>query len=159
MNNYKNIIQIAMDGFWLLDANGKILEVNDAACKLSGYTQAEMVGMSITDLEAKEVASETAKHIQEIIKKGSDRFESRHKTKNGQVVDVEVSVNFDPDSQQFFSFIRDISDRKQQQEEKLKLQALEEFKQITEGREMKMVELKAKIKELESQLAAQNHGQ
>ena len=32
----RTILQTAMDGFWLLDAEGKILQVNDAYCTLTG---------------------------------------------------------------------------------------------------------------------------
>lgn len=149
MDNYKNIIQTSMDGFWLVDSQGKILDVNDAACKMSGYSREEMLKMSVTDLESKETAADTSAHIEKVIREGGDRFETRHKTKDGRVIEVEISVVFNPDTQQFFSFLRNISNRKQ-------VEALEEFKKITEGREMKMIELKARIKELEDQLAAKN---
>ena len=40
------------------------------------------------------------------------RFESHHRCKNGSIIDVEVSITFFPRSEQFLSFVRDITDRK-----------------------------------------------
>jgi PAS domain S-box-containing protein len=102
-----------MDGFWLTDAEGKILDVNDSYCKLTGYSREELLAMSITDVEAVELSGETARHIERVKKKGYDRFETRHRNKNSQIIDVEVSVNFiEDEGGRFFVFIRDITERK-----------------------------------------------
>jgi signal transduction histidine kinase len=69
--------------------------------------------MSITDVEAVELSEETARHIERVKKKGYDRFETRHRNKNSQIIDVEVSVNFiEDEGGRFFVFIRDITERK-----------------------------------------------
>lgn len=39
------------DGYCLLDASGRILEVNDVFCQLTGYGKDELVQLNITDLE------------------------------------------------------------------------------------------------------------
>ena len=86
------LLRTAMDGFWLLDTQGRFLEVNEAYCRMSGYSEEELLAMSISDLEAVETPAETAAHIQRIIAKGEDRFETRHRRKDGTTFDVEVSV-------------------------------------------------------------------
>jgi PAS domain S-box-containing protein len=102
-----------MDGFWLTDAQGKILDVNDSYCRLTGYSREELLTMSIADLEAAEAPDETARHIGHVKEKGYDRFETRHHSKSGQKVDVEVSVNFvEDEGGRFFVFVRDITERK-----------------------------------------------
>ncbi len=35
---YRTVIETAMDGYWLSDCEGRLLEVNDAYCWMSGYT-------------------------------------------------------------------------------------------------------------------------
>jgi len=52
--------------------------------------------MRVSDLEAKEASNDTAAHIQKIMAQGNDRFESRHRRKDGSVFDVEVSVQYQP---------------------------------------------------------------
>ena len=70
--------------------------------------------MSIPDIEAVENPKETARHIKKIIEQGHDRFETRHKCKDGRIIDVEVSVNhLDFGEGRQFVFIRDITERKQ----------------------------------------------
>jgi PAS domain S-box-containing protein len=110
---YRTIVRTAMDGFWRTDIQGKILDVNDSYCELIGYSRAELLTMSIGDVEAVEVPEETARHVERVKERGYDRFETRHRTKNGQIIDVEVSVNLAKDEGgQFFVFLRDITERK-----------------------------------------------
>ena len=98
-----------MDGFWINDIHGRFLDVNKAYCDLTGYSREELLNMHITDLKVLEKPEETAAHIQKIIELGSDRFVTRHRCKDGKVVDIEVSVNYH--LERFFVFIRDITER------------------------------------------------
>jgi PAS domain S-box-containing protein len=107
-----------MDGFWLADAQGRMLEVNEAYCRMSGYSAQELLAMRIPDLEAVETADETAAHIQTLMALGEDRFESRHRRKDGSTFDVEVSVQYRPaESGQFVVFLRDVTERKRVEQE------------------------------------------
>ena len=69
--------------------------------------------MRIPDVEAQESEEETARHIQEIMKQGRTRFETRHRCKDGQLLDIEVSTVFTPDEESGPVFLRDITARKQ----------------------------------------------
>jgi PAS domain S-box-containing protein len=109
---YRFILKAAMDGYWVTDTNGRLLEVNDAYCRMSGFTEAELLAMYITDLEIIETPEMVAEHMKNVISSGSDRFESRHRRKDGTIFDVEVSIQFHNDLHQCVCFIRDITDRK-----------------------------------------------
>ena len=110
---YRTILQTAMDGFWMADAQGRLLEVNDAYCRMSGYSAPELLAMRIPDLEAVETAEETAVRIQAIIARGEDRFESQHRRKDGSTFDVEVSVKYwSAGDGRFIGFLRDVTGRK-----------------------------------------------
>jgi len=110
------ILRLAMDGFWITDGAGRLLEVNDAYCRMSGFTRAELLRLRIADLEAVETPAETQAHMQRVRETGADRFESRHRRKDGSVYDIEASVQYQPDSGgQFFAFVRDITAVKQTQ--------------------------------------------
>ena len=122
---YGVVIRTALDGFWLADREGHILEVNDAYCRLSGYSRKELLTMSIADVEALEKPEDTQRHIQQIIKTGGDRFETQHRSKDGRIVDIEASVNYlSADGGRLFAFLRDITERKNNQKLLLESNAL-----------------------------------
>jgi PAS domain S-box-containing protein len=110
----RTILQTAMDGFWRADGQGRFLEVNEAYCRMSAYSERELLAMSISDVEAQEVPSEVVAHIRRIMARGEDRFESRHRRKDGRIFPVEVSAQYrTPDGGQMVAFLRDITERKQ----------------------------------------------
>lgn len=112
------VIDTAQDGFWMTDAQGALLEVNQAYERISGYSRAELLQMHIAQLEAHESTREQVDaHIAKIVAAGSDQFETRHRRKDGAEIDVEVSVTFEPTLRLFFVFCRDISERKKAEQE------------------------------------------
>ncbi len=109
----RSILQTTVDGFWEIDSNGRIVEVNQAYCTLSGYDKNEIIGMHISDLEAIELPEETAVHFQRIISNGSDIFETWHRRKDGSVFPLEVSVTFiDSKGGRMICFCRNLTERK-----------------------------------------------
>jgi len=108
------ILETAIDGFWLVDMQGKLMEVNDAYCRLSGYTKQELLNMNISELETIETNSETIEHLQKLKEQREDRFESKHRRKDGTFFDLEISVQYREDEGgQMVVFLRDITERKQ----------------------------------------------
>ena len=111
---YRTILQAATAGFWLSDLQGRLLEVNEAYCRMSGYSAQELLAMRISDLEAVETGKDTAAHMREIAARGGDRFESRHRRKDGSVFEVGISVQYrSVDSGRFVTFVQDITERKE----------------------------------------------
>lgn len=124
----KVVLDTAMNGFWVVGKTGNLLEVNAAYAKMSGYTADELLNMHISQLDANERSIEEVNaRIEKIVAQGYDRFETRHRRKDGQEIDVEVSARFMPGSQKFYSFLRDITERKtvekELQDSKKQLQA------------------------------------
>jgi PAS domain S-box-containing protein len=110
---YDSVIQNVSEGFWRLSREGCLLEVNPAYARFSGYSEAELVGMRITDLDAQHSPEQTAQHIHKIIMQGTDMFVTRHRRKDGSLWDVEISVSFINENGGYFvAFFRDISARK-----------------------------------------------
>jgi len=107
------ILQTTVDGFWTLDAEGNLMDVNETYCRMSGYTRDELLRLCISDLDAVEERAETAARVNRIIENGSEIFETRHRRKNGSVFDVEVSVtHIVTDGDRLICFCRDITERK-----------------------------------------------
>ncbi len=105
-----------MEGFWISDSEGRILEVNRAYSRMTGYNREELLGMRISDLEA--VLDETAirEEILRIRQLGSGRFETRHRAKDGRTIDVEVNATDVPDQGFTICFLRDITELKRAEE-------------------------------------------
>jgi PAS domain S-box-containing protein len=120
---HRTMLKTAMDGIWCVDLQGRLLEVNDAYCRMSGYSAQELLAMSIPDLESVETIDDTAAHIRKIVAKGEDRFESRHRRKDGRIFDIEASVQYRPtDGGQLAVFLRDITERKHLEKERKELE-------------------------------------
>jgi PAS domain S-box-containing protein len=128
----RTIIQAALDGFYLVSMQGKLLEVNDAYCAMSGYSREELLQMSVRDLECQENAAEVAEHMERLTVEHSGRFETRHRRKSGEIIDIETSVTFQRG--RFACFLRNLTDRKRSEKEK---RALEE--QLQHAQKMEAV--------------------
>ncbi|MGZ5056237.1 MAG: PAS domain S-box protein [Methylobacter sp.] len=99
---YDSVIQTISEGFWQVNTEGCLLEVNPAYARLSGYSKAELIGMRIADLEAQESPEQIAQHIRDVVLHGTDVFETRHRRKDGSLWDVEISVSFINDEWRIF---------------------------------------------------------
>ena len=111
-DRYAALISTTSDGYWHFDRDGKLLDVNDTYCQMSGYSRDELLRMRIDDLEGSESHEKLLAHIQQLVAKGFDRFETQHRKKNGEMFDVEVSATALEAKDQFLMFARDITWRK-----------------------------------------------
>lgn len=110
---YTTLLRTATDGFWMVDANGYLLEVNEAYCRMSGYSEQELLTMRISDLDVEETTEGVGAHMQEIKAQREDRFETQHRRKDGSVLQVEISVQYTLiKGGRFVAFLRDITERK-----------------------------------------------
>ena len=110
---YSKILATALSGFWITDVQGKLLEVNDALCRMLGYTREELLTLSIADVEADENPANVLNHILALRQKQFDRFVSRHRRKDGSIIDVEVNSTWlDIGEGQLVGIMQDITERK-----------------------------------------------
>jgi PAS domain S-box-containing protein len=113
-NRYQGILHNMMDAYWRVDANGRIVEANQAISQMLGYPKEALLQMSISDFEVIESKEDTRKHIETIMREGHDVFESQHRCRDGRIIDVEVSANQASDAPgNIDAFHRDITERKQ----------------------------------------------
>jgi len=118
--HWQDILKTALSGFCIIDTKGRFLEVNDACCRILGYTRTELLSMTIADVEAIVSPADVLKHIEALKEKKYDHFMSQHRRKDGSIIDVEVNATYlDIGKGQITFFFEDITERKWA-EEKLK---------------------------------------
>ncbi len=110
---YEALTRKSLDGFFIADSAGRILDVNDTLCKMLAYTHEELLCLNLTDIETPGAPDQSATCSLAVMEVGSDRFYSQYRRKDGAVLDVEISAQYvkDPDGC-FFVFIRDITERR-----------------------------------------------
>jgi len=116
---YRALFEQAADSIALVDAEtGALVEFSERAHENLGYTREEFRKLKIPDFEIIESAGEVKKHIEKVIGEGADTFETKHRTKAGDIRDVHVNcraISFG--GRQFVQTIwRDITDRKRSEE-------------------------------------------
>jgi len=109
---YRGAVETSKDGFLLLERSGRVIGANEAYSRMSGYRQAELLALTISDLDAEETAADAAAHIARIVEQGRDRFESRHRRKDGNGWPVEITVSTSPSLGELFVFVRDLTETK-----------------------------------------------
>lgn len=99
--------------FWT-DEEGRLIYVNDSACRSLGYTRKELIGMPVHMVDPVFDGEKRAEFWHTLRKQGSLTFESRHRAKDGRAYPVEVRATFVVfgDKEYNCCFISDISERK-----------------------------------------------
>ncbi|MBI5835292.1 MAG: response regulator [Armatimonadetes bacterium] len=120
---YRTIVETAMDGFWLTDHSGQLVAANAAYCRMSGYSEAELLAMGIDDLDMLEGPDDLRDHLNRVRTAGEDRFETQHRRADGTSFEVEVCAQHQRDTDQLVVFIRDISERRRAENERARLTA------------------------------------
>jgi PAS domain S-box-containing protein len=125
---FKHIFESANVGKSITSLTGEI-DVNKAFCDLLGYTQEELRKKRWQDLTPQDEIETIQNLLNPLLKgeKDSARFNKRYLHKNGTFIWADISVAMQLDSEgkpsHFITTIVDITDRKQAEEEKKKLEA------------------------------------
>lgn len=108
------LLRTASDGIHILDLDGNVVQVNDAFCRMLGYTTAEMMAMNVAQWDAQWTAAQIKEKI-DSLGNSTSIFETRHRRRDGGIIDVEISVVIvGIDGQKLvYCSSRDITERKQ----------------------------------------------
>jgi len=119
-----------LDAVYWIGPDGKFIQVNETACKALGYTHAELLNMTVHDIDPIFTPEIWVPHWIDLKNRRSFVIESMHKAKNGRIFPVEITVNYvEFQGKEYnFAFARDISGRKRAEAE---LRALDEQLKIS----------------------------
>jgi len=130
---YRELINGMNDTALVIDSDGNIIDANNTAVKVLGYSREELLSMGIQKLDA----TLTVEEIKGLAKKMKTVellvFETVHTTKDGKTIPVEISASHVTyrGKQAILSIARDITERKKT-DEKLK-ESERKYRLLTEN--------------------------
>ncbi len=133
------LTQFAIDhssdaAFWM-GSDARFFYVNDAACRALGYTREELLTMTVHDIDPEFPPEIWPQHWAELKRKGSFVVESQHCAKDGRIFPVEISVNYLTFGGKEYNcaFVRDITERKQIEEQLNEAKIMESIATLAGG--------------------------
>lgn len=92
-SRFRTLFEQSPYGVMVLDPGTALpVEFNDSICAQLGYTREEFATKRVQDYEAIETPGQTEAHIKKILRHGKSEFETKHRTKSGEIRDVVVNV-------------------------------------------------------------------
>lgn len=153
-SHYETLLKRARDIILLINADGEIVEANDAAVAAYGWSTDELRGMRVRDLRADESQATIERDWRASASPEGVLFEAVHRRKDGSTFPVEVGARSLEIQGKLYrqSVIRDISARRQTEAHlRQQLDELRRWQEATLGRETRILELKREINALLAQ--------
>jgi PAS domain S-box-containing protein len=89
---FRTLVDQASDAIFVHDADGKLLDVNRSACESLGYARAELLQLSVLEID-QDFDLGKAQELWRNLQPGQSQiFRSRHRRKNGETFPVEISL-------------------------------------------------------------------
>jgi len=133
--NWRRLFEEAPDPIFIEDLRGNVLEVNNAACELHAMSRAELLTKNVTDLVPPEHRRRTAELFPRWESNALKSYEGYSFTRDGRVVPVEIRARrFEYFGKAAILFhVRDISERRQMEQELTQAQKLESIGLLAGG--------------------------
>src|SRR5512143_1598200 len=115
---YRVIFNQSPDGILIIDTDGKMIDFNEATHSQLGYSREEFASLSLRDVDPYQTSKEIEASIKEVLSTGEADFEVKHRTKDGEIRDVQVITKAIDLSGRtgFLTIWRDITERKRDEE-------------------------------------------
>ena len=88
---YRTLFHAAADPIFINNLEGIMLEVNDEACRLLGYTREELLRLTVYEVIAPEYAARRPEFIEQLRTAGHLMFETELLTRDGRIIPAECS--------------------------------------------------------------------
>jgi PAS domain S-box-containing protein len=111
---FKSLFNLAPDAIYLEALDGTIVDCNEAACKMTGYSRKELLQMNARDLVPAAIAETFPDIIHEGLTTGRYFTEALNIKKSGEHFPIEVNINIIEINQEKFVLVvtHDITNRK-----------------------------------------------
>jgi len=132
-HKFRDLFESATDGFFIVDVDGKFIDVNRTGHERLGYSKDEMLAKRISDINTPEFNLILRDRLSRIKTEGYALFESAHRRKDGTVMPVEVNARMlEYDGRTvMISSIRDITERRRA--EQIMRESEEQYRELVEN--------------------------
>lgn len=112
---FRTMADMSNDAFYLCDAHGRFLYVNDRSSSSIGYSREELLEMSVSDINPDFPRARAVEFIRGLRHHPIPPFETSNRRKDGSTQPIEISVaHLDIDGDDYmFGVVREITERKQ----------------------------------------------
>lgn len=113
----RSYFDLSVDGIAVVDGAGRFMEVNPAGCAMLGYSEAELMQISIADLKPSDEKSRVAsqEHFRQLLATGRSAGELGHLRKDGTLVVLDVD-GVAMGGERFLELMRDVTERRKLEE-------------------------------------------
>ncbi len=116
---FGQILEVLHEGYILVDEDATIHDVNPAYCEMVGYSREELLEMDLHDVRPGMTPEYQREFVQKAIEEGSVEFETQHRTKDGEMIDLKASAaTIEHDGKVYLvGMVRDVTEAKQKERE------------------------------------------
>ncbi len=120
---FRSLVERAADALYVVEEDGRILEVNRQACDVTGYSRDELQRMWLWEIAEGFTAEALRKNIEHMTRSGPVTLGGHHVTKDGSRFPVEVRACLveERGRQRVLALARDLTERIRAEEERHKL--------------------------------------
>jgi PAS domain S-box-containing protein len=129
------LVETSQDAIFIETVNGRILDCNQRACDMHGYTREEMLALDVRDLVPSQLAQVLYAENAPPLPENGITIAGIGMRKDGSLFPTEVSLAQSPlaDDNRVFVYLRDISQRKEFETERTHMQARLQHQQKLES--------------------------
>lgn len=118
---YKIMLELASDGIFIMDCEGRLVEFSNAASDMLGYTHEEMLNLTVFDWD-KEISSEEFSSLIDMLEEGRINIDRVHTRKDGTVYNAQItSTKINLNGSTFlYASVRDVTEKIESEEKIIK---------------------------------------
>jgi len=111
---FRRLFEQSNDAIFIHTFDGKIVDVNDRACEMLGYSKHDLLKLPVPSLHPEDERDTSRNAFQTTLEKGAVRFEAKFRKADNTLIFVDISSRIvDQEKGLVQGIVRDITDRKQ----------------------------------------------
>ncbi len=115
LEEYRDLINGMRETVWIIDTKGNLIDVNETAVKVLGYTHEELLKIGLTGIDKHFTKGDIKNLVERMPSVKNQFFQTFHTTKSGKNIPVEINSTLikHRGKEVIMSIARDITERKE----------------------------------------------